>query len=65
MLDHASSDSVRAAIAEALSKDPEDEAVDDTLELLLIGRTWRETLENVYRRVAGFHREWIDRSPAA
>jgi tetratricopeptide (TPR) repeat protein len=60
MLDQASSDSVRSAIAEKLGKDPEAEAVDDALERLLISRAWRETLENLYRRVAGFHREWID-----
>jgi len=65
MFDHSGSDSVRAATAEALGKDSEDEAVDETLEQLLIGRAWRETLGKLYRLVAGFHREWLDRGSAA
>ncbi|MBW2543696.1 MAG: tetratricopeptide repeat protein [Deltaproteobacteria bacterium] len=65
LLEHSDLESVRARIAEAVGKDPDDEAVDQALESLLSARAWRETLGRVYREVSRIHREWCDRGRAA
>jgi hypothetical protein len=65
LLERTDIESVRARIAEAVGKDPDDEAVDQTLESLLSGRAWRETLGQVYQEVSRIHREWCDRGRPA
>lgn len=65
LLERSDIESVRARIAEAVGKDPDDEAVDQTLECLLLGRAWREALGQVYQEVSRIHREWCDRGRLA
>jgi tetratricopeptide (TPR) repeat protein len=65
LLERSDIESVRARIAEAVGKDLDDEAVDQTLESLLSGRAWRETLGQVYREVSRIHREWCERGRPA
>jgi len=57
--------SVRARIAEAVGKDPDDEVVDETLECLLADRAWRKAIGQVYQEVSRIHREWCDRGRPA
>jgi tetratricopeptide (TPR) repeat protein len=65
LLERSDIESVRARIAEAVGKDPDDEAVDQTLECLLAGRAWQEALGQVYREVSRIHREWCNRGRPA
>jgi hypothetical protein len=65
LLERSDIGSVRARIAEAVGKDPDDEAIDQTLERLLLGRAWREALGRVYQEVSHIHREWCDRGRPA
>jgi hypothetical protein len=65
LLERSDIESVRARIAEAVGKDPDDEAVDQTLECLLSGRAWREALGQVYQEVSRIHREWCNRGRPA
>jgi tetratricopeptide (TPR) repeat protein len=65
LLEHSDIESVREQIAESAGKDPDDEAVDQTLESLLSGRVWREALGQVYQEVSRIHREWSNRGRQA
>jgi tetratricopeptide (TPR) repeat protein len=65
LLDRSDIESVRTRIAEATDKDPGDEAVDQTLERLLSGRVWQETLGRVFQEVSRIHRDWCNRGRPA
>ena len=65
LFERSDTNSVRARIAEAVGKDPDDEVVDQTLECLLAGRAWQKALGQVYQEVSRIHREWCDRGRPA